>query len=218
MEIMKTTILLAVLILAGCIASRQSTRIDAFPVEELKSLRRLNRDQVQSRLGKPTSVLVYAKANVWEYEGSQQFITVAFRDNRAFPSSVSHGKDREAAYSYYVQTPISGTIDPSVPIELMEPEGKEDNVVGGENITKAVTLACGHVKAYLLLVKRTGTSPYRVIAAQNLLQKGDPIWLVTFKPADLIPKDPAREAIGAGGEIFVTVDLASKQCTMKHGE
>ena len=49
MEIMKTTILLAVLILAGCIASRQSTRIDAFPVEELKSLRRLNRDQVQSR-------------------------------------------------------------------------------------------------------------------------------------------------------------------------
>jgi len=99
-----------------------------------------------------------------------------------------------------------------------DPKPKQDNVVGEENITNAVALACGHVKAYLLRVRRTGTSPYRVIAAHNLIQKGHTMWLVTFKPADLMPKDPTREAIGAGGELFVTVDLMNKQCTMTHGE
>ena len=95
---------------------------------------------------------------------------------------------------------------------------KQDEVVGEDSMKEAVTLAVGHVKAYLLRVKRTGTSPYRVIAAQNLIQKGEAMWLVTFKPADLIPKDPTKEEIGAGGELFITVNLKDKQCTMTHGE
>lgn len=95
---------------------------------------------------------------------------------------------------------------------------QENEVVGEDSMKEAVTLAVGHVKAYLLRVRRTGTSPYRLIAAQNLIHKGDAIWLVTFKPADLVPKDPTQEAIGAGGELFVTVNLNDKQCTMTHGE
>ena len=95
---------------------------------------------------------------------------------------------------------------------------KPDNVIGDTEMRDAVTLAVAHVKAYLLLSKRTGPSEYRVIAAQNLLPKGLAVWLVTFKPTTLIPKDPDKVAIGAGGEFFVTVELTTKKCTMTHGE
>ena len=57
-----------------------------------------------------------------------------------------------------------------------------------------------------------------MIAAQNLLQKGHAVWVVTFKRADLIPKDLKEGIIGLGGEILVTVDLATKKCEIRFGQ
>ena len=95
---------------------------------------------------------------------------------------------------------------------------KTDNVVGDADMREAVTLAVTHFKGSLLPSKRSGPSEYRAIAAQNLLAKGLTVWLITFKPTTLIPKDPSKVAIGAGGEICVTVDLETKKCTSTSGE
>jgi len=48
--------------------------------------------------------------------------------------------------------------------------------------------------------------------------RGPAYWRVTFKRRDLIPKDAASE-LGAGGEIFVDVDLATSVAKISgHGE
>lgn len=99
-------------------------------------------------------------------------------------------------------------------VEAPEP----DNVVGDTEMREAVTLAVNHVRAVLFDSSKTGPREYRVIEAKNLLQKGLSVWFITFKPTTLIPKDPSKDFIGAGGELFVTVDLTTKKCTMTHGE
>jgi hypothetical protein len=55
-------------------------------------------------------------------------------------------------------------------------------------------------------------SGLRVTAAINMMAgneyRGPTFWRVTFKRRDLIPKDASSE-LGAGGEIFVDVDLTA---------
>jgi len=55
-------------------------------------------------------------------------------------------------------------------------------------------------------------SALRVTSAVNMLAgneyRGPSFWRVTLKRRDLIPKDASSE-LGAGGEIFVDVDLAT---------
>lgn len=53
----------------------------------------------------------------------------------------------------------------------------------------------------------------KLILAKNLVVKGDGtvaphLWRLTFKPARLLPMGPS-DPIGAGGEIFVEVDLTA---------
>ncbi|MCA2218930.1 hypothetical protein [Jidongwangia harbinensis] len=56
---------------------------------------------------------------------------------------------------------------------------------------------------------------YRLIQAE--LQLGSQVWRLTFKRARLLP-DSAEDPIGAGGELFFTVDLAGRSATYTGGE
>ena len=59
---------------------------------------------------------------------------------------------------------------------------------------------------------------YTVVSAQQMFHGGKYIWRVVFKPARLLPKDPSTLAIGLGGEVFVNVDLNTKETVVTYGE
>lgn len=59
---------------------------------------------------------------------------------------------------------------------------------------------------------------YILTSAQQLIVDSKYVWLITFKPKSLHPEDPSKDLIGAGGEIFVTVDLAAKTTIITGGE
>jgi hypothetical protein len=59
---------------------------------------------------------------------------------------------------------------------------------------------------------------YTLTSAQQLLVKNRYVWLITFKPTRLLPKDPSKEPGGAGGEVFVNVDPVTKKAEIRGGE
>jgi len=66
-------------------------------------------------------------------------------------------------------------------------------------------------------VEQRSGRDYRLIGAQMLLDRAQ-VWRVTFKPESLLPHDPETGIIGAGGELFVNVDLAAATATVGYGE
>lgn len=55
---------------------------------------------------------------------------------------------------------------------------------------------------------------YKLIAVQNLYTSGEGhLWRVTLKPRSLFPAHPG-EATGAGGELFLQVDLEHRTVTI----
>jgi len=56
---------------------------------------------------------------------------------------------------------------------------------------------------------------YRVTGARALWFEGKQVWRITLKPRRLL--DTSR-MIGAGGEIFVNVDLKTEEVTIRYGE
>jgi len=68
----------------------------------------------------------------------------------------------------------------------------------------------------------TALDQLKLTSAVNMMAgsayRGPAYWRVTFKRRDLIPKDAASE-LGAGGQIFVDVDLATSVAKISgHGE
>jgi hypothetical protein len=59
---------------------------------------------------------------------------------------------------------------------------------------------------------------WTIISAQQILIKGCYVWQITFKPTKLLPKEPSKEIIGAGGEVFVNVDSMTKKTEIRFGE
>ena len=59
---------------------------------------------------------------------------------------------------------------------------------------------------------------YRLVGAQHVPVGGQYLWRLTFKPVNLIAKDPSQGVIGAGGEIFVNVNVETGQCVVTGGE
>ena len=59
---------------------------------------------------------------------------------------------------------------------------------------------------------------YALIGARQHVLEGNYVWRVTFKPKHLLPADPAKGMIGAGGEIFVNVVLVTGETTIGFGE
>ncbi len=62
---------------------------------------------------------------------------------------------------------------------------------------------------------------YVLIAAETLHRgpkyEGPKVWRLTFKLKSLIPQDQ-NGMLGAGGEVFVRVDLVTHLTTIKYGE
>ena len=68
-------------------------------------------------------------------------------------------------------------------------------------VSKAIKLALN-----VMVGSENNPDEYKIIKVENLLAKGPSVWLVTFKIKRIIPKKKGG-IIGAGGEIFITVDL-----------
>ena len=83
----------------------------------------------------------------------------------------------------------------------------------GSELAKAVGLATTKLTA-------TVKSPadYKLIKAEMTWAKGKYVWLVTYKPRKLLPEDPSKGHIGAGGEVFITVDVKSGITEVRYGE
>jgi hypothetical protein len=76
-------------------------------------------------------------------------------------------------------------------------------------LAEAISLAEGSFPA--------GDPPeeFRLIRAEA--QLGTPVWRLAFKRARLLPAS-LEEPIGAGGELFFTVDLDQRSATFTGGE
>lgn len=59
---------------------------------------------------------------------------------------------------------------------------------------------------------------YKLIKVEMTWAKGKYVWRATYKPARLLPNDPSKEAVGAGGEIFIDIDLTADKAEVKYGE
>ncbi|MHC4958683.1 MAG: hypothetical protein ACYTGN_09925 [Planctomycetota bacterium] len=57
---------------------------------------------------------------------------------------------------------------------------------------------------------------FRVIGARAF--PGSHVWRVTLKPGRLLAGDRSTRIVGAGGEIFVDVDLQTREATIRYGE
>ena len=59
---------------------------------------------------------------------------------------------------------------------------------------------------------------FKLVGAEQRILKDKYIWLLTFKSAELLPVDPAKQLIGLGVEIFIKIDLKTKETTVTYGE
>ena len=81
-------------------------------------------------------------------------------------------------------------------------------------MTEAVSLGLGALAEQ----SHYRADDWTLTAAQRIYLKGKYVWLITFKPTSLLPADPATQAIGAGGEVFVKVYLKTKKTVVTYGE
>lgn len=64
---------------------------------------------------------------------------------------------------------------------------------------------------------RKSPGPYRFIGMEQFITSEAILWRATWKPESLLPDKP-NELIGLGGEIFVTVNLATGESKIGYGE
>ena len=81
-----------------------------------------------------------------------------------------------------------------------------------DDFTRAMSLAQpAYEKA------RQGSGDYKLIGMERLWTADAILWRATWKPEHLLPDEPDG-LIGAGGEIFVTVNLATGETKHGYGE
>jgi len=68
-----------------------------------------------------------------------------------------------------------------------------------------------------IVKKNIKLSEHKIIKAENVLKKSPKFWFITFKKKSLIPA-AENQIIGAGGEIFVAVDLSKNTVKITYGE
>jgi hypothetical protein len=83
---------------------------------------------------------------------------------------------------------------------------------GAEVLNRAVALASEAAAEQL------GSEEYRLIGAEWVIHQRVWIWRITYKPERLLPANPAEEIGAMGGELFVNVNLATGDCTIRYGE
>ena len=122
---------------------------------------------------------------------------------------------------YKATIPQSGAIGWIATDEIVRIEKKQDNAqlkdrstANVSDMNEAVSLGI----AAMIEQSHYPKQEYTLISAQQIFHKGKYIWRITFKPTDLLPKDPSEQPIGLGGEIFVNVDLNTKQAEVRYGE
>jgi len=89
---------------------------------------------------------------------------------------------------------------------------RNSNIDPSSDCQEAVSLGIS-----LLTSRNIDLSQYKLVSAENLIKgptyAGPYIWRLTFKLKRLIP-DTSNKEIGAGGELFVETDLATKKAKL----
>jgi hypothetical protein len=81
-----------------------------------------------------------------------------------------------------------------------------------EELAKAIAVA-----THKLQTTVPSSSDYKLIKIELVRVEGDAIWQATYKLSRLIPQN-SKGLIGAGGEVFVSVDLKTGRATVRYGE
>ena len=68
------------------------------------------------------------------------------------------------------------------------------------------------------MTQSLSSTKYVLTSAQQIIINNKWIWRVTFKPKELLPDDISKGLLGAGGEVFVNVDLKTKETVITYGE
>ncbi|MBM4026356.1 MAG: hypothetical protein FJ280_13280 [Planctomycetes bacterium] len=82
------------------------------------------------------------------------------------------------------------------------------------DIEMAISIAVPTVAERL----RSPADAHILTGVQQFVRDGKYVWRVTFKPARLLSKEPSREPLGLGGEVFVDVDLNTGTTEIRYGE
>jgi hypothetical protein len=56
-----------------------------------------------------------------------------------------------------------------------------------------------------------------LVDAERIFLRGAYIWRLTFKPARQFPADPVKREITKGGEIFLNINLKTKEAEVRYG-
>jgi hypothetical protein len=94
------------------------------------------------------------------------------------------------------------------------PEAFETHPSETKRLDRAISIALARTAD----LRREHGKEYRLIGAEQMILDEKYVWRVTFKPLHLLPDDPATGIVGAGGEIFVNVDLGDETATVGFGE
>lgn len=96
-------------------------------------------------------------------------------------------------------------LDSTLPKDTAQPRTSDLN--------KAVSIAVAKLSE-----KLQSPAKYNLIGAHQIYYKGKYVWRITFKPTKLFPADPSTQLIGQGGEVFMNIDLKTKETVMTYGE
>jgi len=98
-------------------------------------------------------------------------------------------------------------------VSLKAAQSKGETQPEVSDLNKAVSIALAES-----IDARKSQGELKLVGAEQIVVKGKYIWRITLKPISLLPDDPSTQLIGAGGEIFVNVDLKTGEAIIGYGE
>jgi len=102
-----------------------------------------------------------------------------------------------------------------------EPETPEPDVVPSKAAPEPQTSDLDKAVSIAIAKSADARKPggeFKLIGAQQIFLDGKYVWRITFKPVRLLPDDPSTGEIGAGGEVFVNVDIKTEEAIVLYGE
>lgn len=82
------------------------------------------------------------------------------------------------------------------------------------SLQKAIDIAVSTKKDWW----NTPAGEYRLTMARQIIKNNKNIWVIAFSNKKIWPDDISGKPVGAGGEVFVNVDLATKETVVTYGE
>lgn len=151
-------------------------------------------------------------------DGKNHYCHIAFHDEFYINISVPWPTEdlsvlKIRAYAIEALEEILSEIEKDTVVSKSKPTLSADM----RNLQKAIDIAIPALYKDTTLQK-IDYNFYTLTAVQQIIIKNKYIWRVTFKPKEFLPEDPSKEFITLGGEVFVNIDLSTKETEITYGE